>query len=124
MDSTASRLNLWRSMSKPIDIFKAEVRKMLQPLNMGDYDITVKVGKLKANDAEISADPKTRLVKIVMAESIDKDELHIRKVARHEMWHLFLAGYRHMARDRYVNEAQLDDEEERLCTILEKIELA
>jgi len=109
---------------KPIDVFKHEISGMAKELNMRDWDLTVTEGKINTDDeANVISSSQSRVASIIMSKSIKKDESYIRRVGRHESWHLFLANYRELARNRWTTEAELDREEERMCTVLEKFEL-
>ena len=100
-------------------IFCEEFNKSIAMLGMNDWDIKFAEKPMKADDANIEAFPDVRVAKVTLSTKCEDDR--IRLVARHEAGHLFLSHFRHLARARYVEERELDMEEERLCTVLEKI---
>jgi hypothetical protein len=100
-------------------IFCDEFNKSIEALGMKDWDIKFEEKAIKADEAQIAAFPSTRVAKVILSTTCE--EARIPLVARHEAFHLFLALYRQLATSRYVEERELDMEEERLCTVMEKV---
>ena len=101
--------------------FRTEFERMMLAYNLGDYDVSFKENHLEENDAELIASASTRVAIVTLSTVCQKDRVKL--AARHEAAHLFLRKLAELALNRHTTEAQLDDEEERLCTVLEKREI-
>jgi len=106
------------SKKNKLDVFVDEFSKMINAYNLNDWDVSYRMKPLKNDQANIQADPMNRVARITLSSYCE--DHNIRRVARHEAAHLFLSMFRYMGRNRYATEEQLDSEEERLCTVLEK----
>lgn len=108
-------------MTKPSrrKLFCDEFNKSIAMLGMADWDIKFDEKPIKADEANIQAYPSTRVAKVTLSTTCDDTRIPL--VARHEAFHLFLAFFHQLAHGRYVEERELDMEEERLCTVMEKV---
>ena len=104
-----------------ITAFAAEFTRFIPAYNLGDWDISFAEKPLKNDEANLISDPSTRVARVTLSTNCKEPRLAL--VARHEAAHLFLSAFSTLASDRHTTAKQLSDEEERLCTVLEKWEL-
>lgn len=103
--------------------FRDECLKQIQRLGLKNWDISI---EHKVFDTENENDAAyTEIVEAGKIASICLNKAYTpkdpRRVAKHEIAHILLAKAQTIAASRWVNEAELDNEMESLCTVLEKV---
>ena len=112
-------------MSKNSDfsVFKAEVRRQLTRLGMAEWDVTVQYGipdnphEEEYASSSYSVDGKCAVI------TLSKKYKHAapKRIAKHEVAHIFLARLEDLAERRFASEHELRDVIESLVTVLEKV---
>lgn len=103
--------------------FKDECLRQIERLGLKDWDITVEHKDLDGEDADDQAVTQFSNAGRVAVITLNKrwTPKDSRRVAKHEVGHVLLGRVQILAATRWVNEKELDDEVEALCTILEKV---
>ena len=103
--------------------FKDECEKQIQRLGLRNWDIDIEHRMFEAENASDAA--YTEIVETGKLANICLNKMYTpkdaRRVAKHEVAHILLAKIQAIATNRFVNEAEIENELESLCTVLEKV---
>lgn len=113
-----------KTKKREFETFAREFRRWQTLLSCNDWDLMFFCQKLDGNHAEIRADAKNSIADVMICS--ERDEKRDRpfdpaKLAKHEAMHLFLARLSYIASCRFVNDGELNDEEERLVRMLVRL---
>lgn len=114
-----------KTTRKQFELFKSECRKWIDRFQLNDYDIYFEWGELDGSDARSRIQGHCGNSVIALGKEINfldrNQNEYIKEVAKHEVIHCLFARYSGLAKDRYINEGELDNEEEHLVRKLCKI---
>lgn len=108
---------------KQFEEFKTECLKLLNDFHLNDWDVYFEFEKID-EQANCYVIPDGNIT-ITLATEINflnknKNE-YLKELAKHEIIHCLIGRFSSLARDRYINEKELDTEEEHLVRKLTKI---
>ena len=104
----------------PFDRFQAELLAVLDRIGIrGGWDVRFVHDSESPNDAQVEADPRSRLAVFTFRGA--SDGMTVERLARHEAAHLLLAELVTLAEDRYASEEAIDRAGEAICTVLERV---
>ena len=105
--------------------YKKKFIKMQQILNLRCYHIYFKFEPIKNAYAKIFVDQEGGCATVTLSNEEDKLQYNERpspeQLAIHEVSHLFMAKLGYLAKERFVDENELEIEEEKLVRILERL---
>ena len=115
-----------KTTPEEFDKFVQECTYLSELMGLKDWDIGYAHEVLKDDDSDARAICETDYDGRICTIKFNRNNESLRdqnpeQIARHEMAHALLAGLVGLANKRYVTEEQVTIEEERVCTILEKI---
>ncbi len=109
------------------EYFKKALEFYVNKLGLSHWDIEVDHVKDEESDiitpdslAGIAADPRAYVAQCHLNKNRVTRKSTLARVAAHEAIHLLMSKYSAIAKDRFVGEHELDDEEEKIAMILEK----
>lgn len=108
---------------KDFELFKSECQKWLTKFGMNDWKVYYSFDRLNGNFAECRYDYRDCVATISLNKEISKFSFQHSDVinsAKHEVIHLLLARFHGMAKERFINQDEIDNEWERLVRIIEK----
>ena len=115
-----------KTTKEDFQTFTGECDRLVPLLGFACWDISYAHEELKNGDADAiamcEADYEDRTCTILFNKNNHskryQDPVNL---AKHEMAHLLLAGLAHMATNRFISQDQINIEEEKVCTVLEKL---
>jgi hypothetical protein len=111
-------------MKKDFEIFKKEFKKWQDRLELNDWQVYFKNKPIGNSFACLELQYTGRVASASLNTSVPDGDKEFRdpiSSAKHEAFHLLLSDLVGVASDRYVDEAQIDREEERLVVKLMSI---
>lgn len=109
-----------QSARTPFARFEDEVLAVLGRLGIrGRWDVRFAEDPDLPDDAQIAADPRTRLAVFTFGRA--SDGMTVERLARHEAAHLLIADLAWLAEQRYASEDDVDRAGEEICTVLERV---
>lgn len=110
-------------MKTQFDIFKAECLRQIERLGLKDWDIVITDTEKIDNDenAEVDSNPKGRVALIKWNPRNTPKYCDPVVCAKHEIAHVLLLPLSDIASRRWATKRELQVEEERAATILEKV---
>ena len=110
---------------KQFELFKRECLKWIDRFQLNDYDVYFQWGEIEGSDSRSSIKGWCGNITFTLGKDIEfMDRGHneyIEEIAKHEVIHCLLGRYSGLARDRYISDGELDNEEEHLVRKLCKI---
>lgn len=114
-----------KTTEKHYKLFKSECRRWIDIFQLNDYDVYFKWEELKGSDANSYVGGHCGNITFTLSKDIglfDRECIdYIKELAKHETLHCLVGRFSGLARDRYINEGELDSEEEHLVRKLCKI---
>jgi len=109
-----------RATRKDFETFKEAFALWGVVLGLQDWAVSYQFTALPAH-AKVSYDTASRIVLVTFSNSYAVSKESIRYIAAHEAVHLALADFSICARDRFMDEYQLDREEEAVVMRFENL---
>lgn len=114
-----------KTTRRHFELFKKECLRLQVVLGLNGWTIAFEHVKLEGLNSKIVTSCLTKQATIALSSDHSDVEsltdLVILRHAKHEMAHLLLADLDDLARQRYVQEGELDEAEHRIVRTLEKI---
>lgn len=114
-----------KTTKKQFDLFKSECLRLMDEFHLNDWDVFFEWGELDDADARSYIKGYCGNITIALNKDVNfmgkKPTEYIKELAKHEVIHCLLGRYSGLARDRYINAGELDNEEEHLVRKLCKI---
>jgi len=104
------------------EIFKKEFQRMVNLLNLKDWDINFKFEKIDSS-AQILWITNGRIAIVTLNNTHDEKSFNPIKVARHEAWHLFNSQLDDYSKARFVTLEEIEKLLEKMSTIMERYDL-
>ncbi len=113
------KFELTKEEKKAFNKFKKDFYFWQDKLQLGHYDVTIKIKNAKGVWAQISIDEENKVASVFVSKG---DLLKMPKhVAKHECCHLFLNHLVVLANTRFTDGSRIWEEWEKLTMVLEKV---
>lgn len=109
---------------KWFDVFREEFINWIHHYGVKGWEFHYIHGDVEDARASVSTDKEARLALVTLSKTwsgIPPNDFEIRKVAFHEATELFLSRINSLARQRYINENEIEEEIHNIIRILENI---
>ena len=112
-----------KTTQRDFEMFKRGFTAASNRLGLVDWDITFIHKKIDEDTiAEVSRDTAGRVASATLNKVIEAPKKpNYTSAGRHEAIHIFLGNIVHLAKRRFITEADIDIEEEKLAIVLEKV---
>lgn len=107
--------------------FKAECEEWLDKFELNRWDVVYTFKPMNGTEACADSQPSSYFADITLNKeltNIEKSENvddYLKNLAKHEVLHILISRFSGVAKMRYINERELDDEEEGIVNLLTKI---
>jgi len=110
---------------KQLKEFKKYFEDYLKKLDLGYFDVFYYESNLNSV-CQLNINTESKIIDVYYDPNITQKRKHMlntvstKYLAKHEAIHVLLADFKNMAKSRFINEDQIDSEEEKLVQILAK----
>jgi hypothetical protein len=103
---------------KEFQTFISEFKRLQNILNLNDWDVCFELKKID-EWGKIWYSVKNRLAVVYVNTTHKKTDSDFIKLAKHEVFHLFVADLLESGKDRFTTEFEMNLINERMCTVFE-----
>ena len=105
------------------NLFKEECERWIKEFQLNDWDVYFQFKNIDSQSkCYIVPDGNITIVLATEIDFLDRNENeYLKELAKHEVIHCLIGRFSSLARDRYINEGELNTEEEHLVRKLVNI---